>query len=281
MTTPTTAPDSYYQRTGENSYKPTAQAQGAWHPDEQHFSPLGGLIVHAIDRYRADRHRADQQRADQRSDRPADGLALARISYDILGLIALDEFEITVETVRPGRTIELVEATVVVGGRAVVRARAWFLAQLDTAAVAGTHDEPLPAPEEFEPWAMDGVWGGGYISSVDVRHRATAPGRAAAWISTPVELVAGEPSGPHASFVMLVDTANGIAVRQDPTEWMFPNTDLTIHFHRRPEGRWTGLDTSVSFGPAGHGVTSTVLHDVHGPVGRAEQILTVRPLNGS
>ncbi|MFD4659759.1 thioesterase family protein [Kitasatospora sp. NPDC058444] len=272
MTTPTAAPDSYYQRTGEHSYKPTVQAQGAWHPDEQHFSPLGGLIVHAIDRHRADR---------QQAGRAADGLALARISYDILGLIALDEFEITVETVRPGRTIELVEATVVIGGRAVVRARAWFLAQLDTTAVAGTHDEPLPGPEEFEPWAMAELWGGGYIASIDVRRRKTAPGRAAAWISSPVELVAGEPSGPHASFVTLVDTANGIAVRQDPTAWMFPNTDLTIHFHRRPEGRWTGLDTSVSFGPAGHGVTSTVLHDVHGPLGRAEQILTVRPLPGS
>ncbi|MEU9044873.1 MULTISPECIES: thioesterase family protein [unclassified Kitasatospora] len=267
MTTPTTAPDSYYQRTGENRYKPTLQAQGAWHPDEQHFSPLGGLIVHAIDQYRA--------------GRPGNGLALTRISFDILGLIALEEFEVTVETVRPGRTIELVEATVMIGERAVVRARAWFLAELDTAAIAGTHDQRLPAPEEFEPWTMSGLWGGGYISSIDVRRRETAPGRAAAWISSRAGLVAGEPSSPHASFIALVDTANGIAARQDPTEWMFPNTDLTIHLHRRPEGPWTGLDTSVSFGPAGHGVTSTVLHDEYGPVGRAEQILTVRPQNGS
>ncbi|MFF7994429.1 thioesterase family protein [Kitasatospora xanthocidica] len=276
MTTPTAAPDShdqsYYQRTGENRYKPTAQAQGAWHPDEQHFSPLGGLIVHAIDRYRADRGHAGH---------PGDGLALARISFDILGLIALEEFEVTVETVRPGRTIELVEATVVIGERAVVRARAWFLAELDTTAVAGTHDPRLPGPEEFESWEMGGLWGGGYIASIDVRHRAIAPGRAAAWISSRAQLVAGEPSSPHASFVALVDTANGIAARQDPTEWMFPNTDLTVHLHRRPEGRWTGLDTGVSFGPAGHGVTSTVLHDERGPVGRAEQILTVRPQPGS
>lgn len=272
MTTPTAAPDSYFQRTGENRYKPTAHAQGAWHPDEQHFSPLGGLVVHAIDR-----HRTDQARA----DRPGGGLALARISFDILGLIPLDEIEVTVETVRPGRTIELVEATVVAGERAVVRARAWFLAELDTAAVAGTHDRPLPGPEEFEPWAMGGLWGGGYIESIDVRRRESAPGRAAAWISTPVELVAGEPSSPYASFIALVDTANGIAARQDPTAWMFPNTDLTIHLHRRPEGPWTGLDTAVSFGPTGHGVTSTVLHDRQGPVGRAEQILTVRPQQGS
>ncbi|MER7842565.1 thioesterase family protein [Kitasatospora sp. NPDC096077] len=272
MTSPTAAPESYYQRTGEHRYKPTAHAQGAWHPDEQHFSPVGGLIVHAIDH-----HRAGQQVA----GRPAEGLALARISFDILGLIALDELEITVETLRPGRTIELVEAVASIAGRAVVRARAWFLAEQDTSAVAGTHDEPLPAPEEFEPWPMSEQWPGGYIASVEVRRRSTAPGRAAAWLSTPLQLVAGEPSSPHAAFIALVDTANGIAVREQPDAWMFPNTDLTVHFHRRPGGRWTGLDTRVSFGPAGHGVTSTVLHDVDGPVGRAEQILTVRPMPGS
>lgn len=56
---------------------------------------------------------------------------------------------------------------------------------------------------------------------------------------------------------------------------------MTLHFHRRPEGHWTGLDTTVSFGPAGHGLTSAVLHDAAGPVGHAQQILTVRPLEGS
>jgi len=93
-------------------------------------------------------------------------------------------------------------------------------------------------------------------------------------------VVAGEPSSPHASFIALVDTANGIAVRQSPTEWMFPNLDLTVHLFRQPQGEWVGLDTTVTFGRAGHGLTSTVLHDEHGAIGRAEQILTVRPVSG-
>ncbi len=59
---------------------------------------------------------------------------------------------------------------------------------------------------------------------------------------------------------------------------MFPNTDLTVHLYRTPVGDWVGFDTSVSFGPTGVGLTSSILHDVEGPVGRAEQILTVRPL---
>ncbi|ACU75847.1 conserved hypothetical protein [Catenulispora acidiphila DSM 44928] len=262
---------SYYEPAGENRYKPTAHAGGAWDPAEQHFSPLGGLVVHAIDRFVA--------------GRPGEKLVLSRISYDILGRLALDECEIRVETLRPGRTIELVEAVVLIGDRAAVRARAWLLSSGDTRAVAGGDEGGedgggrLTPPEELASWSLTDVWPGGYIASVDVRPVAPPrPGRTTAWIGTGLDLVAGEASSPLASFVALIDTANGIAVRQSPTEWMFPNVDLTVHLHRQPEGRWTGLDTTVSFGPTGQGVTSTVLHDVAGPVGHAEQMLTVRPL---
>ncbi|MEV0322874.1 thioesterase family protein [Streptomyces sp. NPDC050658] len=258
-------PDSYYVRIDEHRYKPTAHASGAWDPDELHFSPLGGLVVHAVERHLAERA-ADA------------GLLIGRISFDILGRLALEECEIQVETVRPGRTIELVEATVRVAGRAVVRARVWLLAALDTGAVAGGAQARLTPPEELAPWEMASVWPGGYIASVDVRPLSPPqPGRTTAWISTALDLVAGEKASPLASYVGLVDTANGIAVREDPTAWMYPNVDLTLHLHRQPEGRWTGLDTTVIFGGTGQGVTSTVLHDVTGPVGYAQQMLTVRP----
>ncbi|MFI2762367.1 thioesterase family protein [Streptomyces echinatus] len=255
---------SYYERIDEHRYKPTDHASGAWDPAEQHVSPLAGLIVHTIDQ-----HVAGQ---------PDSGLTVARLGFDILGRLALDECEIRVETIRPGRTIELLEAVALIAGRPVVTARAWRLASCDTTAVAGGGAEALTPPGALASWPLHSVWPGGYIASLDVRPLAPPrPGRATAWISTGLDLVAGEPSSPLASYVALVDTANGIAARQSPTAWMFPNVDLTIHLHRRPEGRWTGLDTTVTFGPSGHGVTSTVLHDTAGPVGHAQQILTVRP----
>ncbi|MFE1424198.1 MULTISPECIES: thioesterase family protein [Streptomyces] len=266
MSTSSTPRGSYFEPIDDHRYKPTAHAGGAWDPDEQHFSPLGGLVVHAIERHRA-------------AAGPDDGLILSRISYDILGRLALDECEIQVETLRPGRTIELLEAVVRIAGRPVVRARAWLLAGLDTSAVAGGPADRLPAPESLDPWPMSDLWPGGYIAELDVRPVAPPrPGRTTAWISTPLDLVAGRRVGPLASYLALVDTANGIAVRQPPTEWMFPNVDLTVHLHRAPRGSWTGLDTTVAFGPTGQGLTSTVLHDVDGPVGHAQQILTVRPI---
>ncbi|MFF1378908.1 thioesterase family protein [Streptomyces sp. NPDC058308] len=256
---------SYFEPIDDHRYKPTSHAGGAWATDEYHFSPVGGLLVHAIERHL--------------DARPATGLVLSRISFDILGRLALDECEIRVETIRPGRTIELVEAVALIAGRPVVRARAWLLASCDTGAVAGGDPERLPAPEGLTPWDMGAVWPGGYIASLDVRPvTPPRPGRGTAWISTPLDLVAGRSAGPLASYIALVDTANGIAARQSPTAWMFPNVDLTVHLHRQPEGGWTGLDTTVTFGPTGQGITSTVLHDVTGPVGHAQQMLTVRPM---
>ncbi|MEV6161679.1 thioesterase family protein [Streptomyces sp. NPDC052052] len=259
------ARESYYERTGEHRYKPTAHAGGAWNLDEQHFSPVAGLIVHAMDQHLA--------------GRPENTLTPVRISFDILGRIPLGECEIQVATIRPGRTIELIEAVLLIDDRAIVRARAWLAASYDTSAVADSPHERLPAPETLEPWVMSNAWGGGYIASIDARRMTPLRrGRGTAWISSRLDLVAGEPSSPLASYITLVDTANGVAVQQDPTEWMFPNLDLTIHLHRRPRGPWTGLDTTVTFGPSGHGLTSSVLHDIDGPVGHAEQILTVRPM---
>ncbi|SIO89010.1 thioesterase family protein [Nocardiopsis sp. JB363] len=254
--------NAYFVRTGADRFVPTEHVSGAWNTAEQHFSPLGGLITHAIETHTADR-----------------GLQLSRISFDILGTLAMDECRIEVNTIRPGRTIELVEALVHIGDRTAVRARAWSLMAGETGTIEGGGADPLPDPEGLAKKPLSSIWPGGYIASLDARPVVpSVPGRGTAWLSTDVELVAGEKAGPVASFVKLVDTANGVAVRESPLEWMFPNVDLTVHLFRQPEGDWVGLDTTVAFGPTGLGLTSSALHDRRGQVGRAEQSLTVRPM---
>ncbi len=255
---------AYFVRVDETRFQPTEHTGGGWDPEELHFSPLAGLIVHAIDGFVA--------------SGAGTGLILSRISYDILGRLANDVCEVSVETVRPGRTIELLEATLSIGGRPVIRARAWMLSPFDTRAVEGGAAEPLPDPETLAPWPMTSVWPGGYIASLDVRPVVpVVPGRAVAWVSTAHALVEGEEAGALASYVALIDTANGLAARESPGSWLYPNVDLTIHLHRAPEGRWVGLDSTAVFGPTGQGITSSVLHDVAGAVGTAQQLLTVRP----
>ena len=264
------APKAYFTRTGPHTFAPSSHTSGAWSESEQHISPMGGLIVHELEAHAAAR---------DGHSRPSGSLAISRLSMDILGVLPVEEFDVHVEVVRPGRTVELLEATVTSGDRPAVRARAWRLATGDTQEVAGGEGPALPAPQTLQPWPMTSLWPGGYIASLDVRPTTPpAPGRATAWVHTPLQLLAGEQSSDLARFIALVDTANGIAVRRSPQEWMFPNVDLTIHLHRQPAGDWVGLDTTVIFGAAGHGLTSTVLHDSLGPVGRAEQALTIRPL---
>lgn len=252
---------TFYLRLADGSYQPTLHVQGAWLDHEQHMAPVGGLITHAIEHYE-----------------PREDLQLARVTFEILGQMPATPTRVDVEILRPGRTIELMAATMVINERIAVRARAWRLAISDTTAVAGHEFEPMPHPDTVPVWDMADYWSGGYIDGLEVRRVGDSrPGRGRAWLRSPYDLVKGEPSSPTAHFLRLVDTANGIATRVSPREWMFPNTDLTVHLFRRPEGSWVGLDTTVTFGPSGVGLTSSVLHDLHGPVGRAEQILTVRP----
>ena len=184
----------------------------------------------------------------------------------------------TFEVLRPGRAVELVEGVLSQNGRPALRARVWRLSTGDTSSVRGGELDALPPVEADDAFDLSTVWPGGYIASLDVRAvDGPNPGRTTAWITTPLQIVAGEPTTALAQFTLLVDTANGIAVRRPPEEWQFPNVDLTIHLFRQPEGAWVGFDTRVTFGPAGHGLTSTDLYDARGHVGRAEQALLVRP----
>jgi hypothetical protein len=258
---------SFYSRLGASRFRPTEHAGGAWQPGEQHMGPVSAVLVHAVERFLGD----------HRSAGPP--LQLSRITFEILGMIPAVDFDIEVQVVRPGRTIELVEATMVSGGRPCVRARCWCLSRQDTSSVAGGEPAALPGPDGLPRWAGSAIWQGGYIAAVQVHPLpGRRPGRTRAWLRTDVGLVEGEPASDLARYVGLVDTANGIAVRVPPTELMFPNVDLSIHLFRQPRGGWVGLDTTVIFGPDGVGLTTTDLHDLDGPVGRAEQILTVRRL---
>jgi hypothetical protein len=221
--------------------------------------------VHHLERWRAEHADA--------------GKVIGRLSIDILGRLGRGEIALGTRMVRPGRTIELLETTAVIAGRETLRARTWAMSVEETAQVAGTELSPLPGPDGLPGRDMAEVWTGGFIRSVSVRDaEPPRPGRARSWVRAEHPLVSGEEAGELATFLIPVDTANGIAVREHPREWMFPNLDLTIHLLRRPAGRWVGLDTTVSFGPTGQGLTSSVLHDEDGPVGSVQQSLTVRPM---
>ena len=131
-------------------YQPTKHAQGAWNEHEQHMAPATGLLTAELNGYA-----------------PQENMRIARISLDILGLIPLDDFTITTRCIRPGRTIELVEAVMSSRGRDAIIARAWRLMTQDTSEIAGLEDQKsIHKPEGLSSWEGMKGWPGGFIESV-------------------------------------------------------------------------------------------------------------------
>ena len=256
---------AYFERLGAHTFRATEHTGGAWDLETQHIAPALGLLAHVVE------HDRDVRRSD--------GLVLTRLSYDILGTVPIAEVDIAVEILRKGRTVELVEAVLAHAGRPAVRLRAWLMEQRDTSAVAGTGHTRLPPPDEVEPWDPTSVWKGGFIATAEVRRRQVEPGRALVWVRTNQPLVDGEEVSRAAAVAGQLDIANGMTVRAAPEEVAFPNVDLTAHLVRPPADGWLGLDTTVTFGTDGVGLTTSVVHDEHGPIGTSSQCLTVRPSN--
>ncbi|GAA4722715.1 thioesterase family protein [Isoptericola chiayiensis] len=255
---------AYFRRTGASTFDPTEHTGGAWRTDEQHVAPTFGLLTHLVETDRVARGR--------------DELTPVRLTFDVWGPYPLAPMDTSVHVIRPGRGVELVEAAVTCAGRTVATLRAWLAAAGDTAALAGGDPPSIPGPDETPAWDPTTDWPGGFVASIDVRRTLAEPGRGTVWVRTDHPLVEDEDVAPLASTAGLLDLANGMSVRADPRRVAFPNLDLTTHLFRAPAGGWLGLDTTVTFGPAGAGVTSTVLHDADGPFGRLAQSLVVRPL---
>ena len=269
---PADDPRAYYVRLADpvtdddgvrtSRVRSTVHAQGAWRAEEMHMAAVSGLLMHEVQAHET-----------------TTGLRVGRLSYDILGTLWSGELEVVTRTIRPGRTIELVESVLHARGRAVLALRAWLLSASDTAAVAQLPDEALPPrTESVQDGALSG-WDGGYIASLSgVTVAGHAAGHGRVWLTTDVDMVAGEATTDLVRLIGLTDAANGIApaLPARPGGWFFPNVDLQIHLFRQPSGSWLGLAGQVTVGPDGVGLTSTVLHDDDGPFAHVEQTLTVR-----
>lgn len=262
---------AYYQLIGRNTdvtgevtahYRSTILAQGAWNEHEQHMAPATGIICAELDRFM-----------------PRQDMRIGRISLDILGLIPAGEFSVTTKVIRPGKTIELIESEMKAQGKSCIVARTWRMITQNTHDIKGLEDAHGSAPEHAPVWEGIRQWPGGYIQSIEARSHQRRAGKGIVWLRTQHDMVENEPTSDFVRLMGMVDTANGIVPRQEtPFSWGFPNLDLQIHMHRLPQGQWLGLETMQQYGDDGIGLTSSVLHDLSGPFGRSEQILTLRPM---
>lgn len=249
--------------TGDGTrWRATDHTAGPWDPGAQHGGPPSALLARAIERCA-----------------PREDLRIARVTVEILGVVPVGELTLSARVVRPGRSVELVEAVLTASGRDCARAYAWRVrrtegVQVDSRAAAVP---PLPGTAAEE---LGEGWSGGYLRAVEwrfVRGRFDRPGPAAAWTRLRVGVVPDEEPSPLQRVLAVADSGNGLSSELDLTQWYFINPELTVHAHREAAGEWVCLDATTTISDGGSGLATSVLSDLQGPVAVGAQTLLVAP----
>lgn len=249
---------AFFEDLGGGRFRATEHATGPWNRTSQHGGPPSALLGRAVEQVA-----------------PRDDVMVARVTVEILGPVPVAELQAEAEVLRPGRSVELVGATLSHDGRAVAQARAWRVRRTAGADVAA--HVPGSMPEES---LANDDWDPGYMQSMEWRFAKGAldrRGPAAAWGRMKVDLVEGEQPSPLSRVLVLADSGNGISRELSFTKWLFINPELTVHLHREAKGEWVCLDAQTAVSEGGVGLATSVLSDLDGPIGVGAQSLLVAP----
>jgi hypothetical protein len=262
-----------------DAYVPTELTRGPWDPDSQHAGPPAALLGREIERLDGEGERQ-----------------VGRITFEILRAVPIAPLRVEARVARPGRSVELVEASLTDSDGEVIRATAWRLRSAEIELPAGLSSVDGPgligtSPSTLRPgFAPPGVEGarpgtvpptgpdGGYHTAMEyrfVRGDFGIRGPALVWMRMRQPLVAGEEPSPLQRVLVAADSGNGVSATLDWGRYLFINVDLTVHLHRPLAGEWVCLDSITIPEPEGIGLADTALYDGRGPIGRAAQTLLI------
>lgn len=248
-----------------DTFVPSGLTRGPWSPDAQHGGPPAALLLRAIEAV----------------DAP-NPMQVARATFELLRPVPLTPLTITTVTLRPGRRVQLVGASLFSGDTEVVRATAL---RVRTADIALPDDVPvdvgvpeLPARESGGriPFAaVDSELEHFHLDAMEIRAVAGGFDRAGpgtAWFRLRVPVVEGEEPSGAVRAVATADFGNGLSWVL-PDDWLFINPDLTVHLLREPVGEWICLAARTLPSPTGLGMAESAVYDERGRVGRSVQSL--------
>lgn len=249
---------AFYEPDGD-ALIPSELTRGPWDPGAQHAGPPSALVARALERCA-----------------PREGMRIGRITVEILGPVPLAPLTVEASVVRAGRSVELLAASLQGPDGELMRASAWRVA------VGDQHtngDRPPPGPEQgserdFFPTGERE----GYHTAMEyrfIRGGFLEPGPALVWMRQRGPLVAGEEPSALERLMVVADVGNGVSAVLDWREYLFINTELTVHLLRPPEGDWVAVDAVTRVD--GVGLAESVLYDERGQIGRGAQTLLVRP----
>jgi len=200
---------------------------------------------------------------------------------EILRPVPIGEVRVESRVLRPGKRVQLVEASLSGEGGELMRASAWLLrrSEVEMPGEAVRVDDPPQGHEQG--WTPEFFATGqsvGYHTAMEWKAVAGAflePGPATVWMRMRHPLVAGEGPTPLQRALIAADVGNGISAVLDWREYVFINVDLTVHLERLPEGDWVCVDAVTRPQPSGIGTAESVLYDARGRIGRAAQSLLI------
>ena len=255
----------FYVPDGPGRFLATHSTAGPWATGSQHGGPPAALLTRAVESL----------------DRDGPDRVVGRLTMELLGPVPVGPLRVEASVVRPGRTVEMCEATAYDEGRgrACARATAWLF--------PASEDGPAQHPEPPRHTVADGVpkdpppsWSDGYLDAVEWRWvvgAVTEPGPGTVWMRPRVDLVEGEPMSPVQRLMTCVDSASGVSAALDPAAWTFLNTELTVHVLREPVGEWLCVDAETTLGTGSVGMAVSRVYDERGLVARSAQALLVAP----
>ncbi len=259
--------DALFIRDGD-LFLPTQAAGGPWSPKHLHGGAPMGLLTSVLEATMA-----------------GSGLRLARLTVDLLRPVPKEPLSVQTEVVKPGRRLQLMQASIHANGVEVARASALYLERvqvevpeygrfgqttlppLDDSRVgtlmdissrrrSGTRLPPPGLHSTVQGSLIDGVRGRGFGQM---------------WMRLPIPVIAGEPCPHLVQAATLSDFGNGVAQLRIAEDTGCINTDVTLYLHREPVAEWIGLDARSRMQDNGNGLVETVLFDRDGPFGHVLQ----------
>ena len=254
---------AFYAPGGDGELHPSALAAGPpWLPDTQHGSMVTALMARSVEATPA-----------------AAPMHLTRLTVDMSRPVPMAPTRLETTVVRDGRRLQVLDITVVVGGRPCARGSALRIRTVDDL-VAAPHvpqpwadDQPLGRPTDpaiTSPLGPDQLW-----DAHDARWSRFEPGVGCVWLRPNLPLVEGEALSRTVAVAMIADLVMTNGSMLPTSHYVVINPDLTLAISRPAESEWIQIRSRVRIAADGSGVSEGLLYDERGRIGTSLKSLLV------
>lgn len=260
--------EAIFHRDGD-LFVPSGFAGSPWFRDYLHGGPPAGLLARCIEQ-----HVGDPE------------YQLVRLTVDLFRAVPSVPLRATVETVRGGRRVIAVQASLWADDVEVTRASAQLLRRsdepgLEPPATIPDGPEGLPTTQGFARVRPDGTFGAspralpGFHNTIEVAWATPEPApHPACWIRIPVPFVDGEVTSPATQAAALSDFGNALTGHVNPEgrgAGSYINSDITLYMDRDPADEWVCLEVPYRQEIRGVGHVESIWYDRQGRYARGVQ----------